>query len=109
MPPEAREAGSVSPPAADDRGMAPSGNAPVPAAAFPASGPFTRRFEFVGGGSNKFWEISLEGDAVTVRFGRIGSAGQSQKKVFADDAKAAAAARSLIREKTGKGYQERAL
>jgi len=43
-----------------------------------------RRFEFVGGGSDKFWEISIQGKDVTVRFGRNGTNGQSSVKSFAD-------------------------
>ena len=39
-----------------------------------------RRFEFVGGTSAKFWEISHAGAAVTVRFGRLDTNGQSQTK-----------------------------
>jgi DNA ligase-1 len=35
-----------------------------------------RRFEFVGGTSAKFWEVSMEGSDVTVRFGRLGTVGQ---------------------------------
>jgi len=65
-----------------------------------------RYFEFIGGGSRKFWEISLTGNSFTVRFGRIGTAGQSQTKSFADDAKAKREADSLIAEKLKKGYQE---
>ena len=70
------------------------------------AGPFKRYFEFVGGSSRKFWEIALSGNTVTVRFGRIGTTGQTQQKVFAADALAAGAARRLIAEKLGKGYQE---
>jgi DNA ligase-1 len=66
----------------------------------------TRRFEFVGGSSSKFWEISVQGTEVTVRFGRIGSQGQGNGKSFPDKAAAMKHAEKLIREKTGKGYQE---
>ena len=41
-----------------------------------------RRFEFVEGTSSKFWEISTDGNNVTVRYGRIGTNGQSQTKSF---------------------------
>jgi predicted DNA-binding WGR domain protein len=66
-----------------------------------------RRFKFVGGSSQKFWEISLSGDSFTVRFGRIGTGGQSQTKSFADEAKAKREAESLIAEKVKKGYAEK--
>ena len=37
-----------------------------------------RRFEFVGGKSAKYWEASLQGQSVTVRYGRLGTPGQLQ-------------------------------
>ena len=39
-----------------------------------------RHFELVEGNSSKFWEISTAGNDVTVRFGRIGTNGQTQTK-----------------------------
>jgi DNA ligase-1 len=66
----------------------------------------TRRFEFSEGKSNKFWEVSSAGTEVTVRYGRVGSQGQTNVKSFADDAAAQRHADKLIQEKTGKGYQE---
>jgi predicted DNA-binding WGR domain protein len=78
---------------------------PVPAL---ASAPgAVRYFEFIGGSSRKYWEISLPGHAFTVRFGRIGSPGQSQTKTFADEAKAKREADLLIAEKVKKGYVEK--
>ncbi|HWS26893.1 MAG TPA: WGR domain-containing protein, partial [Xanthomonadales bacterium] len=65
-----------------------------------------RRFECVEGSASKFWEVSVSGDALTVRYGRIGSNGQTQTKSFASAAKAQAEHDKLIREKTGKGYVE---
>jgi predicted DNA-binding WGR domain protein len=65
-----------------------------------------RRFECVQGSASKFWEVSVDGDALTVRYGRIGSNGQTQTKSFASAAKALAEHDKLIREKTGKGYLE---
>jgi DNA ligase-1 len=65
-----------------------------------------RHFEFVEGKSSKFWEISVQGCDVTVRFGRIGSQGTTQLKTFADAAAAAKHAQKLIAEKTEKGYVE---
>ncbi|MCQ4164040.1 DUF4132 domain-containing protein [Tahibacter harae] len=66
-----------------------------------------RRFEFSEGTSNKFWEVEQAGADVNLRWGRIGTQGQSQTKNFADEAKAAAAVLKLVAEKTGKGYVER--
>jgi len=65
-----------------------------------------RRFEFVGGGSDKFWELEIHGTQVTVRFGRNGTHGQSTVKRFADEARARRHAEQLIRQKLGKGYVE---
>jgi predicted DNA-binding WGR domain protein len=65
-----------------------------------------RRFEFVGGGSNKFWEITHNGKAVMVRFGRNGAKGQELTKTFAEEAAARKHADKLIRAKTAKGYSE---
>jgi DNA ligase-1 len=63
-----------------------------------------RYFEFVEGSSSKFWEISVSGTDVTVRFGRIGANGQTKTKSFGDEASAQAYADELIEEKTAKGY-----
>jgi len=65
-----------------------------------------RHFEFSGGNSAKFWEIGVSGDTVTVRFGRIGTEGQTQVKSFPDAAAATRHAEKLIAAKIGKGYAE---
>lgn len=79
--------------------------APVAVAPKPAAGG-ARRFEFVDGSSNKFWEVRVEGASQTVRYGRIGTDGQSKTKQFADAATALADAEALIEEKLEKGYTE---
>ena len=65
-----------------------------------------RRFELSDGTSEKFWEVGVEGSSFTVRFGRIGTNGQTQTKTFPSDAKALAEADKLVAEKTKKGYVE---
>jgi DNA ligase-1 len=65
-----------------------------------------RYFEFVEGTSSKFWEVSTSGKDVTVRFGRIGTQGQTQTKTLPDADAAAKHADSLIRSKLSKGYVE---
>ena len=65
-----------------------------------------RRFEFTDDKSAKFWEIEQADTDLNISWGRIGSAGQSQTKNFADAAKAALAMQKLVDEKTGKGYVE---
>jgi DNA ligase-1 len=66
-----------------------------------------RYFEFVEGNSSKFWEVSQSGNTMTTRWGRIGSAGQSKAKTFADEQAAANAIAVLVEEKTDEGYVER--
>ncbi len=65
-----------------------------------------RRFELVEGTSSKFWEVSVTDAELTVRFGRIGTQGQSKSKTFASAQAAQQEEAKLIREKAGKGYQE---
>ncbi len=65
-----------------------------------------RRFELVEGTSSKFWEIAREGSVVTVRYGRIGTDGQTSVKDHGALAKAEAEHDKLVREKTKKGYRE---
>ena len=65
-----------------------------------------RRFTYVGGGSDKFWEIDVSGAEVTVGYGRNGTAGQTNTKSFAEATAAQKHADKLIHEKTGKGYVE---
>jgi len=65
-----------------------------------------RRFEFSEGSSNKFWEIRVEGESHTVRFGKIGTDGQTKTKEFESAAAARSDADKLIAEKTKKGYEE---
>ncbi len=81
----------------------PTGPDPV-ARPLPPGG--TRRFERVEGKSAKFWEITRDGTEVTVRYGRVGSEGQSKAKSLPDPEAAARHLDQLIREKTGKGYAE---
>ena len=68
-----------------------------------------RRFEFVEGTSSKFWEISTGGNNVTVRYGRIGTNGQTQTKSFTNPNAAAQHAEKQIASKLAKGYRELAV
>ena len=63
-----------------------------------------RRFEYVAGTSDKFWEIHVSGKEVIVRFGRNGTNGQSSTKTFGNEAAATKHADKLVTEKTNKGY-----
>ncbi|GAA4799669.1 WGR domain-containing protein [Streptomyces ziwulingensis] len=57
-----------------------------------------------GGGAHKYYEVAVDGQTVTVRYGRIGAAGQLQTSTFPTAAKAQAAAAKKIGEKVRKGY-----
>jgi predicted DNA-binding WGR domain protein len=65
-----------------------------------------RRFELMNGSSRKFWEITQSNHSVTVRFGRIGTIGQSQTKTCSTESEARTEIESLIAEKLKKGYSE---
>ena len=73
-----------------------------------------RYFEFIGVDaerntqSEKFWEVTVSGTTVTVRFGKIGAAnGQTSEKEFSSIDEAQAHADKLVAEKTKKGYVEK--
>ncbi|MBZ4412373.1 WGR domain-containing protein [Myxococcus faecalis] len=63
------------------------------------------RYEFKEGSSSKFWEIKLEGDSFTTRWGRIGTDGQEKTQSFDSDEKAQKEYDKLVREKEKKGYE----
>jgi predicted DNA-binding WGR domain protein len=58
------------------------------AAGLAAPAPAAREFQLVEGKSAKFWAIEVAGEQYTVRFGRIGTAGQTQSKEFDSPAEA---------------------
>lgn len=62
------------------------------------------RYEVSDGSANKFWEITLSGTSLTVRFGRIGTAGQEQTKNFTTADLARKEHDKLVAEKAKKGY-----
>ena len=64
----------------------------------------TRYFELENDKSSKFWEVTVTGIEVTVRYGRIGANGTSKVKGLKDEAAAQAHADKLIEQKTNKGY-----
>ncbi|MCF6406828.1 leucine-rich repeat domain-containing protein [Chitinophaga filiformis] len=63
-------------------------------------------FELQEGTSSKFWEISLNANIVKTRYGKIGTQGKTTEKDFQDPVKAQQEYDKLVKEKTGKGYQE---
>jgi DNA ligase 1 len=101
------------------RSDGPVPTAPPPESALPAKkvtasestatakeSPSPRRFELVEGTACKFWEVVRDGCSVTVRFGRIGTTGQSKTKDFASEELARRHIGGLIEEKIAKGYLE---
>ncbi len=64
-----------------------------------------QRYESTEDGASKFWEVSLAGSTMNIRFGKIGTSGQAQTKSFASDDAARAERDKLVREKTKKGYR----
>jgi predicted DNA-binding WGR domain protein len=65
-----------------------------------------RSLRYSDGTSDKFWEIQRSGASHTVRYGRYGTAGQSQMKVFDSDDAARQSFEKLVAEKLKKGYVE---
>ncbi|KJS63869.1 DUF4132 domain-containing protein [Streptomyces rubellomurinus] len=65
-----------------------------------------RRWEFVEGGSDKFWEAAVDGAVVTVRYGRTGTGGREQSKEFPTAEAARAHFARTVAEKERKGYRE---
>ncbi|MBN1172639.1 MAG: WGR domain-containing protein [Micromonosporaceae bacterium] len=57
-----------------------------------------------GGGAHKFYEVTVDDATMTIRYGRIGDAGQIKTTTFTDAAKAKATAAKKIGEKVRKGY-----
>ena len=65
-----------------------------------------REFQFISGGSSKFWAIDLGTTSFDVTFGKIGTPGTTQTKSFDDAASAKKMHDKLVLEKTSKGYVE---
>ena len=61
--------------------------------------------EFSKGASHKFYEVTVEVTRVTLRYGRIGTAGKTEETAFQSEAQAQSFAQSKIQDKLRKGYQ----
>ena len=66
----------------------------------------SRSLVFDQGSSNKFWHVSVSGSELTVSYGRIGSNGQRNIKVFDSAERACREMDKLVAEKLGKGYRD---
>ncbi len=60
--------------------------------------------ELSEGTSNKFWEVWVEGSMLHVRFGRIGTEGQTKPKKFKTPEAAGSERDALVASKRKKGY-----
>ena len=65
-----------------------------------------RRLEYKDAKSHKFWELVVEGDSFSVRYGKVGTTGQTQTKTFASADKARAEGEKKLASKVKKGYVE---
>ncbi len=64
-----------------------------------------QRYEYVDDKSSKFWEVGIDGTSVNVRYGKIGTAGQTNTKDLGDASAASRHAEKLVAEKLKGGYQ----
>jgi predicted DNA-binding WGR domain protein len=64
------------------------------------------RLEYVSGTSNKFWEAAVDESKFIVRFGRIGTKGQTQIKSFSSPEIAEGEKQKQVNEKVEKGYKK---
>lgn len=58
------------------------------------------------GQEHKFYEVTVDGADLTIRYGRIGTDGQTQRKTLPDSAQAQAEADKKLAEKRKKGYAD---
>jgi predicted DNA-binding WGR domain protein len=65
-----------------------------------------RRFEMSEGGSSKFWTAGVEDNKFVVVYGKIGTEGKREEKIFPNVAAAKKELEKKIAEKTKKGYAE---
>ena len=54
--------------------------------------------------SDKFWEVAIDGKVLILRWGKIGTTGQSKTKTFDSLDEAASNAEKLKQAKINKGY-----
>ena len=65
-----------------------------------------RYFEYKDAKSKKFWEVSVSGKKVNIRYGKIGTDGQTSLKELGTPAEAKAHAEKQAAGKVKKGYKE---
>ena len=65
-----------------------------------------RYFEYKDAKSKKFWEVSVSGKKVNIRYGKLGTDGQTSLKELGTPAEAKAHAEKQAAGKVKKGYKE---
>ena len=65
-----------------------------------------RYFEYKDAKSKKFWEVSVSGKKVNIRYGKIGTDGQTSLKELSTPAEAKGHAEKQATGKVKKGYKE---
>ena len=65
-----------------------------------------RYFEYKDAKSKKFWEVSVSGKKVNIRYGKIGTDGQTSVKELSTPAEAKAHSEKQATSKVKKGYKE---
>lgn len=65
-----------------------------------------RRFEFIQGNAQRFWEIERKGEVLYTRTGKIGTEGQTRNKQFDDFMEAEQEYDRAIRDRIRKGWTE---
>jgi predicted DNA-binding WGR domain protein len=65
-----------------------------------------RYFEFKDAKSHKFWEVSVSAKKVNIRYGKVGTDGQTSVKELSTPAEAKAHAEKQATGKVKKGYKE---
>lgn len=90
----------------DARPARPAGTAAAAASSGPGT-PGARYFEFVEGTSSKFWEVRLDGETLTTRYGKVGTEGHMTEKELGSKPLAFKEYDKLIAEKVKKGYVEK--
>lgn len=64
-----------------------------------------KRFNFKDDSSDKFWEIAQDGVRMVVRYGKAGTKGQENVKVFETEVQTKTEIDKLISQKVNKGYK----
>lgn len=62
------------------------------------------RLENTTGGASKFWEAQVQGNQATIRFGKLGTNGQTQVKTYGSEAETQAAVEKVAKKKLADGY-----